>query len=361
MNKDNLSVTDLSARNRIPWIDNLRALGIFWVVFIHTGRVSSPVYVYASSFFMPLFFFISGLLVKDSIKKELFLSWFKKQTYRLLTPYITFNVISFSLWFFMLRHFGHHAELNVPPFKAFLGIFYGIGGDGWLAHNVVLWFFPCLLMTKTIFFFLIRIRSRMILVVALFFLSVSGYLFFCFFPEGIFRLPFGMDIAVTAVVFYGIGYLCRAVCSENITKTKQYMTVIIAFAANIVFSMLNGPTAFITGNYGNYFYFYLGALSGIIFWLYIARLIKPNLLLSRVGQNTLIIFPLHLMVFPFITGFLVYGFKIPKTALDTSNTVAFSYTIAAIIILMPVARLLNTYAPVIIGKKHPGFLGKRIY
>jgi len=49
---------------RISWIDNLRAFGILSIILVHTGRLDSGLGLYADSFFMPLFFLISGFFVK---------------------------------------------------------------------------------------------------------------------------------------------------------------------------------------------------------------------------------------------------------------------------------------------------------
>jgi fucose 4-O-acetylase-like acetyltransferase len=194
--------------------------------------------------------------------------------------------------------------------------------------------------------------SRKSLGIAIFGLSIIGYFLFQVIDIQKFRLPFGVDIALTAVVFYAIGYLVQPyLLNDSFKVWYKWQLVVLGMLCYILFSNLNQASAFVIGNFGkNYFYFYAAALSGIVFWAQMARLIKPNKLLSEIGKNTLVIFPLHLLVFPFLTGALVYVFKVPKTSLEHSNIVALGYTIAAILILVPVAWGLNRYMPFFLGR-----------
>jgi acyltransferase len=137
--------------NRLPWIDTLRALGILFVVLVHTGRLhDSFVLVYIKSFFIPLFFFISGLLVKESFFRKSFSDFLKKTSQRLLIPYFVFSVISYLSWLVILRRFKHQS-FDVLHF--FLGIFYSSGSGNWLSFNIALWFYTCLFSVQIIFSF----------------------------------------------------------------------------------------------------------------------------------------------------------------------------------------------------------------
>lgn len=338
---------------RVSWIDTLRTISIFLVVYIHTGRRPDAIVPYVTPFFMPVFFFISGLFVKESIKTKSFLNFAKSRARRLLIPYLTFGIISYLNWFFLTGRIDGNVELENPIIFFLINTIYGVGGYKWLDYNITLWFFPCLLVVELIFFFLIRLPSRRIIVVALFVLSLIGYFYFDFFNIRNFRLPFGIDIATTAVVFYGIGYFVSPYLLNNNVKL-WYTKPFIALAAfcYIIFSNLNGSSAFVIGNFGkNYFYFYLAALSGILFWTQISRVVKPNKILEEIGKNTLVIFPLHLLIFPYFTGILVYLFKIPKDTLDSWSFLGLLYAIMAILILIPMSWGLNRYVPFFLGKR----------
>ncbi|WP_293353440.1 MULTISPECIES: acyltransferase family protein [unclassified Microcoleus] len=340
-----------SSSSRISWIDNLRAFGMLSIVLVHTGRLDSALDLYVASFCMPLFFFISGLFVKESIRQQTFIDYVKTRVQRLLIPYLFFSIFSYSLWFFVIGKIKGDVLPANPVLHFFSNIIYGVGGGEWLDFNITLWFFPCLFVTELLFFFLIRLPSHKTLGLALFGLSVIGYFLFKVVWIDNFRLPFGADIALTAVVFYGVGYLVKPyILNESFKVWYQWPMLLLGTLAYIVFSNLNEESAFIIGNFGkNYFYFYLAALSGILFWAQISRLTKPNKLFTEIGKNTLVIFPLHLLLFPFFTGVLVFVFKVPKSSLDHSNIVALAYTILSVLILIPIAWGLNLYVPFLLG------------
>jgi fucose 4-O-acetylase-like acetyltransferase len=344
----------LLTSTRIAWVDNLRTIGIFSIVLVHTGRLDDGLDLYAASFFMPLFFFISGLFVKESIRQQTLIAFVKARSQRLLIPYFTFSFISYILWFFLLGRIKGDPLPSNPILHFLTHLIYGVGGYGWLDYNITLWFFPCLFVTEIIFFLLlICLPYRQHLGFTLFCLSIIGYFFFQVVDIEKFRLPFGIDIALTAVVFYGIGYLVQPFfINDNFKGWYRWPLVFLGMLAYIVFSNFNQKSAFIIGNFGkNYFSFYLAALAGILFWSQIARLIKPNIVFSEIGKNTLVIFPSHLLLFPFFTGILVYAFRIPKASIEHSNLVALAYTIIAICILVPFAWFLNYYLPFLLGRK----------
>lgn len=337
---------------RIAWLDTLKSLSLFSVVLVHTGRIPAALKLYFNSFYMPVFFFISGLLVKESIREERFFDYLKIRSQRLLVPYLTFNIFSYALWIILLSKI-RGVELPNQPILHFLAnVLYGVGGYGWLNYNITLWFFPCLFITEVIFYFLIRMSSKQNLGFCLLALSIVGYFYFNVVEAENFRLPFGADIALTATVFYGAGYLLRPYILDNaFTKWCRPSFTALGALIYVVSSNLNESSAFVIGNFGkNYLFFYLAAFSGIFFWIQISRLIKPNLLFDQIGKNTLVIFPLHLLLFPFFTGILVYAFKVPKATLDSWAFLGIFYAIAAILILILVAWGLNKYAPFLLGK-----------
>jgi acyltransferase len=345
-----------SRADRISWVDTLRSTSILAIVVLHTGRVPLEVGVYTTSFFMPVFFFLSGLFVKESIQQQAFRPFVRQKIQRLLVPYLSFGIFSYGFWLAVL---GPMRGDSMPQgwwdiVTYFLRhTLYGIGGYGWLNYNITLWFFPCLFVVELLFFGLMRLPDRRSLMGGLLLLSIVGYGYFEYFSAANLRLPFGCDIALTAVVFYGIGYLVQPyLFNPEFKAWHSPIAVVGGLIAYIVFSQLNQKSAFIVGEFGqNYAYFYLAALSGILFWTQCARLVKPNRVASAIGQNTLVIFPLHLLVFPVFTGILTHVFNIPKATIDNSSITGIAYSIGAILVLVPIAEALNRYAPFLLGKK----------
>ena len=144
-------------KQRIEWLDNLRAVAIFFVVLGHTVGLPGYVEKLIFSFHMPIFFWISGLFAKESIRHESLSGFISKRWRKRLIPYLSFSIISYAAWFFLFRHFGTQAELNISPIRPLIGFFYGNGINNWLVYNTVLWFFLCLFVTEIFFYFTIKV------------------------------------------------------------------------------------------------------------------------------------------------------------------------------------------------------------
>lgn len=333
---------------RIDWLDTLRAIGIFLVVLSHTGRYDASVMNFALCFYMPLFFFISGLFVKNKIREYFWIYYIKNRAQRLLIPYFVFCAISYLFWFLLGRNIYDH---STTPLQAFIQIFYSYGGDSSLIINVSLWFFTCMFVMQILFFGLIKIlRSKLQLGLALLLLSTLGYGLAQVIPHHL-GTPWGLHLALTAIVFYGIGYFCQSyILEDQLVKWNRWLVLITSLAAYLIFSTINQKVVFVVGAYGNYFYFYLSALGGILFWTHIARLLPTFPLISQIGKNTLIIFSAHLLIFPFITGFFVYVLGIPDESLDSGLFIALVYTVISILVLLPVAHFFNKRLPFLLGK-----------
>jgi fucose 4-O-acetylase-like acetyltransferase len=71
--------------------------------------------------------------------------------------------------------------------------------------------------------------------------------------------------------------------------------------------------------------------------------------MSSVGKNTLTIFSMHLLVFPFITAVLVYVLRVPSSLKFESILLSLVYTVISILVLLPVSGLINRYLPFILG------------
>lgn len=74
--------SSVSTERRIAWIDMLKGIGILCVVL---GHSTGDRYVYL--FHMPLFYILSGYMIKQPIKPSAYIS---KSTIRLLIPYFSF-------------------------------------------------------------------------------------------------------------------------------------------------------------------------------------------------------------------------------------------------------------------------------
>jgi fucose 4-O-acetylase-like acetyltransferase len=96
--------------NRVDWIDNAKALGIFLVVYGHVARgldsanikfqcfdfVDQLIY----SFHMPLFFLLSGIFFVKNIENKSLSTFLKGKISTILYPYLVWSLIQISIQYF---------------------------------------------------------------------------------------------------------------------------------------------------------------------------------------------------------------------------------------------------------------------
>lgn len=336
---------------RIKWIDYIKSGSIFLVVMGHAGfpeDIRSIIYV----FHIPLFFFLSGMFFNFE-KFPNYKTFLKRRFFQLIVPYLFFNAITYLLWVFVGRHFGLDATLNISPFKPLLGILLGNANHLYLEHNVPMWFLACLFTTENLYFLLFRKQNSKTILKMLPIVAVIG--FFDYHFNHVVRLPWGINIAIVMLAFYGLGSLLRdKIIGKSFHQSILFAIAVFSFSMVLLIAHFNGKIEVSDHYYGNYLLFWIGAFSGIISAISIAKIIenlRVNLaFLSFIGQNTLIIFALHLTAGSFIKAISVYFFHLPLTIFDPFWG-ALLYCIISVIILLPVVLLLNKYLPFFVGKK----------
>ena len=316
---------------RLFWLDNLKGIGIFLVMFGHTIP-DSHLKQYIYSFHVPLFFFISGLLFdprKYDLRK---FAWRKFDT--LLFPYLFFAALSFLFWQYVVRTLSIGGKaLAVEPLIPLVGIFYSVGSGEWrVPMNITLWFLPCLFLVEMMFFL---VKSRYALPV----FAILGYLA-TFVP---FRLPWSSDVALVAIVFYGIGNFFRG-------RRINYKALPLLLVLHLAFCFLNSPVDMNNRIYGNMIYFYIAGCSGTLFYSEICRFIGRSRILEYVGKNTLILIGTVGITWFILNGifYLLFETKIEQTGLGF----ALAASILQIGLTIPVIYVINRWMPILVGRQN---------
>ena len=135
---------------RIDYVDIMKAIGIVLVVVGHSPGLNEYAKITIYSFHMPLFFFISGLLLSNE-KLELKISdYFISQIRALGIPYLFFWFVSYLYWLPTHTLSASAPEyIGIPWWGPIEGMLIGNGDT--LYVNVVLWFFTCLFVTSMVF------------------------------------------------------------------------------------------------------------------------------------------------------------------------------------------------------------------
>jgi fucose 4-O-acetylase-like acetyltransferase len=337
-----ITMDTANTNNRhFDYIDLLKGFGIFLVVWGHT---MTPRSAYIYSFHMPLFFFLSGFVHKDKPLREFVLSKINS----LYIPYLVFSFISWVFYLVRLYCHGRFNEISIHLPKIY-SLINGTANNG---GNYPIWFLPCILMVS-IFFFLINhylkkpiLKQGIILV-----LSLVGYLFSIYKV----KLAFQLDIALTGLVFYGLGFIVKEYgFLQKLDRIRNYhvfLFVLLCELIHILTAYLNTRISAIShvnmaGNQmGNYFLFYVSALAAITAFMILGYKIRNIRIINFLGVNTLIILAVHkplLQVMNHICN-------------DYMNISTFLYrTVASVI-----AVILSLALGVFLTRKIPFFLGKR--
>lgn len=316
---------------RIEWVDISKGIGIILVLIGHISQnmnINKPIY----AFHMPLFFIISGFLFYRKDKKTI-------NYKRILIPYFIFSILTFAYWAIVERHI--RQQENSIIWQA-INIFYGAGGPSNYVFNVPLWFIPCYLVTEVVFKYISMIKKEKNLCIILIICSIIGWII----PQFIdFRLLLGIDTMFTSIFFYGLGYFfsSKYLIIKTKIKKNRYTYYIIISILSIIFAItynLNIEVDMNNLTFGNYFLYYISAISGSFVIILLAHKIKSKII-TWIGKNTMIIMCIH---GPIKRMLLVITSKILNIGLDVAREdiwIILENTVILIIILIPIIIVTN--------------------
>lgn len=337
--------------SRIVWIDYAKAFSILFIVMIHAG-IPYPLKGLIRVFIIPFFFFISGIFAENSKDSNL-LDFLKVKASRILVPYFVFNIITYLYWLIIGRNFGLDQQTSTPV-DVFWGIFTATATS--LKHYVPLWFLTCLFVVELLYFFILKCSqnnfSKTILIIIVCLISFILYQF------KITGLPWSIDIALTMIIFYGLGDISKRSILRKESKSFKYILLlftIIFISSTVVYIIYskNEEAKVYINKLGNYLLFMIGAFSGVTLMTSLMKLfnvffptVKP---LIFVGKNTLIILCLHLISGSLIKGIAFFVFKLPLSIFEQPS-ITYIHSILSVLLLIPVIIFIQKYLPFILGK-----------
>jgi fucose 4-O-acetylase-like acetyltransferase len=353
------------SNGRIAWVDALKGIGIFFVVSGHFYTSESSALVVLYSFHMPLFFFLSGYLYSNG-RYAGYGDFLKKKWSTRLVPYLFFFTVSYLA--LVIREsvatgMKMSAVISADGFKLMffekMAAFFRANGESLAeVNNIALWFIPCLFITELYFFFLNKLAGddRAKTAFALAGSSVAGY---C---EGRFlnqALPWGIDTALTGVVFYGAGYLLKSFSKqaafrvfEDRLRTPVLFPVLTVFC--IALSQLNGRVDMNTNIFGNYLYFYAAAFAGIGACFAAAPLLSNAPFLAYLGRNSLTLLGIHILLYPLAVSALNAVSDLlagNRTIVIQDDVYVFIVSVLVLAFAVPAIFCINAFLPFIAGKR----------
>ena len=279
----------MDTKDRIEWIDVAKGIGIILVIMGHTFALKYSQVLY--TFHMPLFFLLSGLLVK---KCDDFYALLKKTCRKILRPWFIMLLISFLV------------VVIIPEWRDLLslkGILFELyTTNSNLFQNSSLWYLVCFFVVAILFYpfdKIIQGNPKKYLVILTILCIAILWLkeILAFIPIPDHRLPFKSDTALVALVFYSSGYYAQSLVKQFVPCLSMRI-ICILFLIWAVGSICNGWTNLNSYDFGKIKpLFYPIAYFGIAVCVGIAyQVVKVNKLhlikklLSYYGRNSLLIF-----------------------------------------------------------------------
>lgn len=331
---------------RIKSIDIAKGIGILLIII---GHVSENNYInfFTYSFDVPLFFFLSGYLYKNTLQPMVYI---KKKVGKILVPYIMFGLISYLYWVLIERNLRNQ---TVSPIDALINLFIAQPGENSYIFNVALWFLPCLFITDILFYFLKRkLKKDKILAVFVISFSTIGYIYT---KLDFIRLPLCIDISFMAIVFYFLGYMWKnkweVIFKEKVKKYLLNIIIVgICMILTIIVSQINHGMNMFEGNYNNYFLMYLCAIAGTLMVYLISKIISQNKILEFLGRNSLIIMCIHEPIKRIVIEVIHRISNIQVDILRMNAIFIILITICIILVMLPIILVINKFFPLLIGK-----------
>lgn len=297
--------------DRDPILDNIKAFGMILVVIGHAPAIPPFLVSLVYSFHMPLFFFLSGYqLSKNRLLLESWNAWFLRSGRTLLLPWLIFYLLSwaYQLAAALARGDTLKGLTDTTPIWGFI-----TGTSESMTVNMVLWFFPALLLTGATFRCLYRtVGAKYTLIATVILASIWMHRN----PMDEKRWLWSADCVPVALCFYSLGNTISKYGDWIVDFFKRHAHSIwgVSWFLGLVFLVeLNGRVDLNGLNWGKSPLLYIStALWGIGGLWWVATQTRQFRYVNWIAQNNLIIFPLHPLLFGGITGFGMMILNLPN-------------------------------------------------
>lgn len=324
------------------WVDYLKAIAIFLVIFPHLG-VNDKFFITSMIINIPLFFFCSGYLYKQiEIKKA-----FKKYFYRLIIPYICFNIFEFVFETLLEHHESASAFLHnlISNFDiTYLITFFTVDVHG-THFNMMTWYLIALFVVLILFTTLKQyLKNDKQLVATMLILVALAYLLNMFELQ----IPWEINGALVGIAFFFVGYLFKKYKLHEFMSSNNILNFIILITFPLVSVILalkgNKFSWFVGGIYGNILLSYASSFLLLFFMILVTYTLQNrNKLIYLISVNTLTIMGLG------VSAIKLSDKTMKLSSLNTVDKIVLTALI--LIILAIVGELLTRYVPIIVGRK----------
>lgn len=332
-------------KKRIEWIDTGKFISIFFVIMSHLECKTDILSEFYMPFFLVIFFFLSGYCYKDN---RTFFEFVRVKIYQLLVPWFIFSnlniLLSMIISFKDDRNFKSELLWNLVQIRGH--------GDG-------MWFIAALFISFIPFYFLIKIKKNIMVLITVFIMSFLSMVYSCymdpnFFPWKSSNLPWHIEYIFQAMLWMIIGYYFRLYLEKTFDNYCNVSTCIILWLIYSLFVYV--PCFDFEIEILNIVWSYIKSALGLIAMLLLIKQLKNNRFINFVGRNTLAYFGMHWKVYAVLemlmSHFIYNQYNAILNDVVLSSILAFIITFFVIVLLIIPTIFLNKYFPWMVGKRY---------
>ncbi len=356
----------MNTSKRLDHLDMAKGIGMFFVALGHMEDIYTATRIWISSFHMPLFFIISGILiaVKDEPEKN-FGESVRKRFRGIIIPYLWF-----SLSYFVIDILNLNVVKNIDLHTFIVdtidsATFYGMS---------VLWFLPALFLASVGFLFLKTKLSDRIVAPMLIVIAVVSYVIKLWFAKiyaanedsllitSLINIVYIFLRAAVAQSFVGYGYYAKKLFDRFLagdskfsellrSRAGLFITGLVLLVINIFLARQNGCADLRNIILNNVVIYYVAAFTGCFGIILMLKALWPVRLITYFGRNSIIVMACH------INYYILYaGIKL-AWLVDSYNTHAKHYVFVAVTMVTVFAlsavviEVINRFFPFVLGKK----------
>lgn len=273
----------------IAWVDNLKAICIFLVVYGHFAAIAPELKTIIYSMHLPAFLMITGYLGFYSLQQQGAQKLIKGQVYYYLVLYFFFTLASSFIWYILEAR----DQSISAVFKPLTASLWGLHGPSLeLVHNNdPLWYFPFLISSLLVAYVFIHIP-----VVWKILLTIG--ICVCFQLNYLQPLPWSLDLAPMGALFILLGVGLRLLENEKISLTQKLdhpVFIVTLLVIWLLLVWLNGYSNMNSREWGkSWALFIVVAVAGTAFLIGLCKKIPESRIARGLSQHTLIIFCTHI-------------------------------------------------------------------
>ena len=279
--------------NRIEWLDVSKGIGIILVIIGHCVYLGGGMHNWIFSFHMPMFFILSGVL----IRKENLNTFVKKRFKSLIVPYFVFCLVGLIVTFV------------IPVFRIkynIHGLLYDLymGSPDYINISSI-WFLVCLFIASVILqiIFTICNNNQKIELCILVVIGIVGFSFaqlrekyFLFLP--VCRLPCNIDVSCIAIIFLSFGFyfskffLKLEINFSLLNISRKYLLSLLLLIISIFLSIINGRVNLHGLIFNNVVLYIIESIVGTLTIIFVSIMLQNSaIFISKIfvwfGKNSL--------------------------------------------------------------------------